>query len=180
MDPVVARLQLGDLPADRAQKYFNALSLAADWVLGCNPNGYVYITGLGSRRVEEPLHLDSLAFVKEGLPPIPGIPVYGPIDDAPGTSYTAATIARYYPSFNSRPPGLRYGDVRNLVTCNEFTVWETQAPHVELLAALMGPAELPPSSWLPGACDQASPLPYRFSERYHNQRCRSPRRPRRL
>ena len=155
-------MQMGGLSQADTQTYTNALSLSADWVLGCNPNGYVYITGLGSRHVEEPLHLDSLAFVKEGKGVIPGIPVYGPVDGAPGTSYTAATIATYYPTFNNQPPGFRYGDVRNLVTCNEFTVWETQAPHSELFAALLdpsGPALLPPASWLPGGVDARNPLP---------------------
>ena len=36
------------------------------------------------------------------------------------------------------------------MTCNEFTVWESQAPHTELMAALLGPATMPPTSWLPG------------------------------
>lgn len=159
MDTVVAMLQLGGNTPAETQAYFNALSLAADWVLGGNPNGYVYFSGLGSRRVEEPLHLDSLSFVKQGKGVIPGIPVYGPNDDAPNAQYAAATVGAFYPAFSAQPPGRRYGDVRTLVTCNEFTVWETQAPHAELFGALLGPLTMPPSCWLAGEADAANPLP---------------------
>ncbi|HQP36551.1 MAG TPA: glycoside hydrolase family 9 protein [Polyangiaceae bacterium] len=159
MDPVIARLQLGNLSAADQQRYFDALSLSADWVLGGNPNGYVYISGLGSRKVEEPLHLDSLAYVKEGQGVMPGIPVYGPIEGAPGASWTAATVGAFYPSFDSQPKGMRYADVRTMVTCNEFTIWETQAPHTALFAALMGPLVTPPASWQPGQSGHLSPLP---------------------
>jgi endoglucanase len=158
-DTLLAMLQLGGLAPDQQQKYFDALSLSADYVLGGNPNGYVYVSGLGSRKVEEPLHLDSLAYVKEKQGVMPGIPVYGPVDGAPGTSWTAATVAAYYPSFNNQPKGLRYGDVRTLVTCNEFTIWETQAPLAAMFAALMGPATMPPASWAPGQPDHLHPLP---------------------
>ncbi|MBI5533069.1 MAG: glycoside hydrolase family 9 protein [Deltaproteobacteria bacterium] len=159
MDTVVAMLQLGGNTPAETQAYHNALSLAADWVLGGNPNGYVYFTGLGSRHVEEVLHLDSLSYAKEGKGSIPGIPVYGPNDDAPNAEYAAPTVGAFFPAFSAQPPGMRYGDVRTLVTCNEFTVWESQAPHTELFAALLGPKMEPPPSWLPGQSESRSPLP---------------------
>jgi endoglucanase len=137
-DTVIARLQLGGLTVEQRQRYFDTLSLAADYVLGANPNGLVYMTGLGSRRVEEPLHLDSLSFVKDGKGVVPGIPVYGPIAGAPAASYMQPTLAQFYPTFNAHPPALRFADVRTMVPITEFTVWETQAPHTEHFAILAG------------------------------------------
>lgn len=139
MDTVVARMQLGDLTENESRDTFDILSLAADYMLGCNPNGLVYITGLGSRRVQEPLHLDSLVFIKRGKGPMPGIPVYGPVDDLPNVPWEKPTLATFHPRFDRHPKARRYGDVRTLVECSEFTVWETQAPMAQLFAILLGP-----------------------------------------
>jgi endoglucanase len=138
VDTVIARMQLGGLSPAERQRYFDALSLAADYLLGVNPNGLVYITGLGSRRVEEPLHLDSLVFIKQGKGAMPGIPVFGPTSVAPKAPYTRATMAAFYPPFAQRPEALRYADVRTVPNFNEFSVWETQAPDAELFAILLG------------------------------------------
>ena len=138
MDTVYARLQMGGLSPAVAQDYLDALSLAADYALGGNPDGLVYFTGLGSRRVEEPLHLDALSFIKEGKGPIPGIPVYGPVNDLSAVSYYNPGKAAFYPSFLQHPLMRRYGDIRTFVITNEFTVWESQAPHAEHFAVLMG------------------------------------------
>ncbi len=137
-DTVIARMQLGGLSAADRQRYFDVLSLSADYLLGGNPNGLVYVTGLGSRRVEEPLHLDSLVFLKLGKAAMPGIPVFGPTAEAPKTSYTLPTVAAFYPAFAQRPEALRYADVRTVPNFNEFSVWETQAPDAELFAILLG------------------------------------------
>jgi len=143
LDTVIARLQLGGLSAQQEQQYIDALSLAADYVLGGNPNGLVYITGLGSRNVEEPLHLDSLVFIKQGKGPMPGIPVFGPTTSTPTASYTLPTLAAFYPAFGLRPEALRYADVRTVPNFNEFSVWEMQAPESELFAVLLGQPTLP-------------------------------------
>lgn len=144
VDTVIARLQLGGLSPAERQHYFDTLSLAADYLLGGNPNGLVYVTGLGSRRVEEPLHLDSLVFIKEGKGPIPGIPVFGPTAAAPKMEYARAAVDAFYPSFAQRPEALRYADVRTVPNFNEFSVWETQAPDTELFAILLGQEETVP------------------------------------
>jgi endoglucanase len=138
LDTVIARLQMGGLDPSVHQQYLNALSLAADYVFGGNPNGLVYITGLGSVSVQEPLHLDSLVFLKRGKGPMPGIPVFGPTSSAPKAPYTLPAIAAFYPAFAQRPLGLRYADVRTVPNFNEFSVWETQAPEAELFAILLG------------------------------------------
>ena len=138
VDTVIARMQLGGLSPAERQTYFDTLSLSADYLLGGNPNGLVYVTGLGSRRVEEPLHLDSLVFIKQGKGAIPGIPVFGPTATAPKAPYARATVAAFYPDFAERPEALRYADVRTVPSFNEFSVWETQAPDAELFAILLG------------------------------------------
>ena len=143
LDTVIARMQLGGLSSQQEQQYINALSLAADYVLGGNPNGLVYITGLGSRNVQEPLHLDSLAFIKQGKGPMPGIPAFGPTASAPTASYALPTLAAFYPDFSQRPEALRYADVRTVPNFNEFSVWEMQAPEAELFAVLLGQPTLP-------------------------------------
>ena len=159
MDTIYARIQLGGLSASDQQKYFNALSLASDYVLGGNPLGLVFFTLLGSRHPMEPAHLDSLAWIKEGRGPAPGVPVYGPIDSMPSASYMAPAAAVFYPAFNGLPKGLRYGDTRTLINTNEFSVWEVNGPFVELFAILSGPGFLPPASWLTGGAHVLDPLP---------------------
>ena len=160
VDAVIAMLRMGGLTAREKQRLINTLSLSADYVLGCNPAGLVYFTGLGSRHVKEPLHLDSLVFIKKGKGPVPGIPVYGPVDGAPGHHWSRPAVSAFYPAMNEHPPALRYGDVRTLATCNEFTVWESMAPHVKLFAVLIGQNLLPPDSWRPGRPGHANPLPW--------------------
>ena len=159
LDPIIARLALGPVSASDAQNYLDALSVAADYVLGANPLGIVFMTGLGSRRPEEPLHLDSLATIVRGLGPVPGIPVYGPIPEVPGPDWYQPGARRFSPRWQAQPPMLRYADLRTFVNTNECTVWECQAPHVEHFAALLSSAWLPPTSWLPGRPDQRNPLP---------------------
>ena len=139
VDGIYQRLQLGGLSGEQRQNYFDALSLSADYVLGCNPASYVFITGLGSRNPREPLHLDSLSFVRmKGMPPIPGLPVYGPVASLPGAHYYRAPGAAFYPPFVSQPPALRFADTRASVVTSEFSVWETQAPLAALFGALIG------------------------------------------
>lgn len=118
--------------------------------------GFVFVTGLGSRRVEEPLHLDSLAFIKLGKPPIPGIPVFGPTESVQ-EAWNAEATAAFYPSSDSYPLGWRYGDTRLFVRANEFSVWEIQGPFVELFALPAPPGLMPPQSWRPGGIGHRSP-----------------------
>lgn len=140
LDPIYARIQMGGLSADEAQKYFDAASLTMDYALGGNPDGRVYFTGMGSRPVQEPLHLDSLSFIKDGKGPIPGIPVFGPTRSLPSYEYYKPGAAAFYPAFADRPLMRRYADIRTFVVTNEFSVWEVQAPHAQLAALLASPS----------------------------------------
>ena len=141
------------------QEALNALSISADYMLGCNPLGMVFYTGLGSRRVEEPLHLDSLVFMKKGKGPMPGIPVFGPVDGPPMQYWSKAGTDAFYPPMNEAPHALRYGDIRTFVVTNESTVWGDYAPNLKLFSILLGYNMMPPKSWAPGQADHRNPLP---------------------
>lgn len=170
-----AAQQLDLLDATERAAAFDSLSLAADYILGGNPNGMVYLTGLGTRRILEPLHLDSLAFIKLGKGPIPGIPVYGPVDGREYQPYAARVMAAFYPEIgdddsgsdhtrpatSGHPVGRRHADTRIWVNANEFSVAEMQAPHAQLFAALMRGTRgmMPPPSYRPGGSDHRNPLP---------------------
>lgn len=159
MDPVIARLQAGGLDADARQRYLDALSLAADYVLGGNPLGMTFVTGLGSRRPQNPLHLDSLVWVQRGQGPVPGIPVYGPVMELPRADYYEAGREAFTPPFERHPLMLRYGDIQTFVVTNEFGVWDCMAPLAEMFAVLLGPDQVPPRSWMPGQPEHRNPLP---------------------
>lgn len=159
MDPVIARMQLGALSDADRQRYFDALSLAADYVLGGNPLGMSFVTGLGSQRPRNPLHLDSLVWVKRGQGAVPGIPVYGPVRELPGADYYQAGKEAFHPPFQQHPPMLRYADIHTFVTTNEFGVWDCQAPLAELFGVLLGRGATVPRGWRAGQRDHRSPLP---------------------
>jgi len=154
---------MGVADEEDRQMYINAVSLSADYVLGCNPLGRTWVTGLGSRSPKYPLHLESQAFKWFGKGNIPGIPVYGPRAGAPNTwvYYFAENLC--YPTYNDRPLLRRWIDVSTWAPSNEFTVWENQAPHTELFAVLTSPDMEPPSSWSPGGAEHRNPLAPRES-----------------
>lgn len=136
LDPIMAALRLGYGEQREQQRWIDAISLSADYVLGANPAGMVYITGLGFRSPREPLHLDSLVWLKKGKPPVPGIPVYGPSSDVPGHAWYKHGLEAMHPSYDELPRMRRYVDIRTFVVNSEFTVWETQAPHAAHFAVL--------------------------------------------
>lgn len=99
---------------------FNALSIAADYVLGCNPFGYVWLSGLGTAYPHEPLHNDALTFLADGKGLLPGITVFGPNQDRGGQSYYDYGANCMYPAYGELPLLRRYVDVRTFVNNNEF------------------------------------------------------------
>jgi hypothetical protein len=149
LDPIFARLSLGELPESDRQRYFDAISVSADYVLGANPLGMSFITGLGTVSPREPLHLDSLVSIRDGRGPMPGIPVYGPVEQLPRADYYRYARAAFHPDFDQHPLMRRYADVRSFVVTNECTIWECQAPHTTHFAALVGAGQMPPRSLLP-------------------------------
>jgi hypothetical protein len=119
-----------------------------------------YVTGLGSRSPQQPLHSDSIAFqVARDLPPVPGLVVYGPVEGFPRAPYYRPVAQAFYPSFERQPRSLRYADAAQAVNTSEFSVWETQAPTVLLFAALIGEGMRPWPELAPGEPEHRSPLP---------------------
>jgi len=160
---VYARIGLGVETMEDFQPLINAVSLSADYVLGCNPMGRTWLSGMGSRPPLHVLHGESqtLNFLGEGH--IPGIPVYGPVPRVPDIFTYSFAENLCYPEFGARPFMLRYVDVSTWAVTNEFTVWENQAPHAALFAVLLGPGMMPPDSWKPGGENYANPLAPRES-----------------
>jgi len=152
----VAAMRLGLLDENQWQEAFDMMSLSADYMLGGNPLGMVYFTGMGSRMVEEPVHLDSLAFIKLGKGTVPGIPVMGPVDGQPQQPWLLVTVGKFYPSMDNHPLCLRYCDVRTVIVNNEATVWGDFAPNIKLFSALIEANHMPPASWLPGGSKHTS------------------------
>jgi len=100
-----------------------------DLSLGSNPAGYSWVTGLGSRSVERPLHLHSLSDAVEA--PVPGITVYGPCGaDSCLDNQGAISTARdaFLPQMADWPMGERFADVSFIPAFNEFTIQESIAP----------------------------------------------------
>lgn len=142
---VFAALQLGGWTPAEQQAWFDALSLNADYMFGGNPAGISWTTGLGARSPQEPLHLDSLAFIKDGKGPVPGIAVYGVSLQPPQQVYYQPLLGTFYPAYGDQPPMDRYADDRTFVTSSEFTTGDTIAPNALLLATLLPAPPAAPS-----------------------------------
>ncbi len=142
------------------QKYFDYMSLSFDYFLGGNPMGMSYVSGLGTRKPEQPLQLDSMTLQKvKGLPAIPGIVVYGPVDGLPATAGYDYLRNVYYPAFTARPALKRMPLVWTAIGSMEFTIQETIGSQVYLTGALLAPNLTVPASWKPGQANSRNPLP---------------------
>lgn len=148
------------LSDSRKQDFLDYMSLNSDWVLGCNPLGRSWISGLGSRPIRESLWADSLMFDKyTDRGPIPGCIVYGPVDGVPGSSYYWWARNACEPPLPNRPEWRRFVDIRSFVGCSEFTV-DVQAGHVIALGALLKDGGIvPPATWAAGGSEQRNYLP---------------------
>jgi len=160
--PIYARAQMGGLSSSEWQTYLDAMSLSADYALGANPEGRVWLTNLGSRPPEDPLHLDSLAFIKEGKKAVPGYPVFGPTKGLSGLSYYDYGENVFYPAFLDHPLMRRYADIHTFVANNEG-LSQLMAIHTELFGMLLATGMMPKPSWLPTGEEHRNPLPPRES-----------------
>lgn len=118
------------------EKYHQAALRLADWVLGANPLGRCFTTGLGSTPPLNPLQLDSFAHLRTALGPVPGLVIYGITDPPGGMPYIKTVTQHLYPAIAQRPAAMRFTDGWSVVEQNEFTVWETMAPNAFLHACL--------------------------------------------
>ncbi len=137
-------IKLSENQADK-QRYVNIVSQFSDYSLGLNPLGQSYVTGLGTRQVQSPLHLDSW-FTKMGLTPdggpqptlgnVPGIVIYGPTYTRSGVAYQTLITDQLYPAWDDQPGQRRWADGWSAVNNNEFTTWETQVWNTCMFGAL--------------------------------------------
>ncbi|MFI5378291.1 MAG: glycoside hydrolase family 9 protein [Tepidisphaerales bacterium] len=118
------------------ERYHQAALRLADWVLGANPLGRCFTSGLGASPPFNPLHLDSYAHLRTPLGPAPGLVIYGITDPPGGMPYIKVVTQHLYPAMPQRPPAMRFTDGWSVVEQNEFTVWETMAPNAFLHACL--------------------------------------------
>ena len=110
-----------------------------DLTLGANPSGWSFVTGLGERPVQQPLHNPSMGDGIEA--PVPGLTVFGPMDDEESGGILGSVIAAYDPPVQDWPQLERFADVGYAPPINEFTTHPSSAPTVfafGYLAALEG------------------------------------------
>lgn len=159
MEYAYLALESGNLTREERQEYTDALSLTADYMLGANPLGMSYITGLGSVYPQDVLHLDSLASMRDRtMEPLPGLPVFGFVESVPNAyGYDFGKIL-FHPAITERPVLMRYADMSAWPATSEFDVI-MQAQNVRLFASLLPDGMMPPVSWLPGYESHRSPLP---------------------
>ena len=154
---IFTRLQLAELTGQKKQSYVDAISLSADYVLGGNPAGMTWITGLGSRHPNDPRHHDSAGFINEGGRAVPGLPVYGPVEVLSNSSTYDYGKNITYPAFASHPMLRRYADINTFIANNEFDV-TVQALQAQLFAILLRPGLEPFPALLPFGAEHTNPI----------------------
>ncbi|MDR1727183.1 MAG: glycoside hydrolase family 9 protein [Acidobacteriota bacterium] len=101
------------------QEYFDAASELMDYKLGLNPVGVSYVTGLGVQQVYNVHDRESAYTASLGRGSKPGITVFGP--GVPGWSRTFPAV----PDVAKLPKERQYVDDREIISFNEFTIFET-------------------------------------------------------
>ena len=108
-------------------KYLRAILLSTLSGAGANPVNMCYVTGVGARWPQHPLHED--AYVSN-QPLYEGVTIGGPID--PRSRNKHPNAARFekllYPASPQWPATESYFDVFSYVPMNEFTVHQTMLP----------------------------------------------------
>jgi endoglucanase len=105
------------LSGDRS--YFDAASELMDYKTGLNPIGISYITGIGFHQVHNVHDRESAYTISRGWGPKPGITVFGP-----GVAGWSRNI-KVIPPINELPKERQYVDDREIISFNEFTIFET-------------------------------------------------------
>lgn len=101
------------------QDYFDAACELMDYKLGLNPLGISYVTGLGFHQVHNVHDRESAYWAEQGRGSKPGITVFGP-----GVTGWSRNI-RVIPPIEQLPMERRYVDDREIISFNEFTIFET-------------------------------------------------------
>jgi len=101
------------------QSYFDAASELMDYKTGLNAIGISYVTGLGFHQVHNVHDRESAYTISKGWGPKPGITVFGP-----GVAGWSRDI-RVIPPINELPKERQFVDDREIISFNEFTIFET-------------------------------------------------------
>jgi len=108
------------------ETYLKAAITATQFMLGNNGDNIVLTTGVGSRRVENPLHID---YRKGNLPVPPGISVYGPWDTKRFDFWSTKLFKQYavlIPEYENWPVSEAYFDMAKLLAGQaEYTIQQT-------------------------------------------------------
>ena len=113
----------------KEQAYFDAASELMDWKLGLNPLGISYVTGLGFHQVLN-IHDRESAYTKNlGWGSKPGITAFGP--GVTGWIKTANVV----PALDKLSKERQYVDDREIISFNEFTIFETM--HYDALYTIL-------------------------------------------
>ncbi|MBN2318080.1 MAG: glycoside hydrolase family 9 protein [Acidobacteria bacterium] len=115
------------LSGDRG--YFDAASELMDYKTGLNPIGISYVTALGFHRVHNVHDRESAYTISKGWGPKPGITVFGP-----GVTGWNRDI-RVIPPIEELPKERQYVDDREIISFNEFTIFETM--HYDALYTIL-------------------------------------------
>jgi endoglucanase len=120
------------------QSYLDAAASLLNYVLGVNPIGISYVTGLGFHSVTDPHDRQSWYTNSQAkwMKPVPGILVFGA---SGGTGNTT------FPAIATLPIERRYADSRGDIQENEFTIFETMT-HYALYAVLAGGGKWDPAN----------------------------------
>jgi endoglucanase len=112
------------------QSYLDAAASLLNYVLGVNPIGISYVTGLGFHSVTDPHDRQSWYTNSQAkwMKPVPGILVFGA---------SGGTVNTTFPAIATLPIERRYADSRGDIQENEFTIFETMT-HYALYAVLAG------------------------------------------
>jgi len=102
------------------QKYIDAAAELMDYKLGLNPLNISYVTGLGSNQVHNPHDRESAYTKSKGWGSKPGITVFGP--GVPGWN---GGNAKVIPAVKELSSERLYVDDREIISFNEFTIFET-------------------------------------------------------
>lgn len=111
------------------QEYFDAASELMDWKLGLNPLGISFVTGIGFHSVWNLHDRESAYTISKGWGPKPGITAFGP-----GVTGWRSR-ARVIPSIQELAEERQYTDDLDIISFNEFTIFETM--HYDALYTIL-------------------------------------------
>jgi endoglucanase len=130
MQPIFACAPLLYWRMTKEQSYFDGACALMNYILGVNPLGISYVTGLGIHQVHFPHDRESAYSRGKGWGSKPGIVVFGP-GVLQGASLTT------FPEIGTLPVERQFGDDMSSISTAEFTIFQTMS-HNSLYTILSG------------------------------------------